>query len=84
MDERNIMENILLTTKGVCDLYLHGTIESTTPNVRNAFQNALTGALDMQEDIYREMSDKGWYSPQQAQSQQVQQVRQKFSGSSQG
>ena len=28
MDERNIMENILLTTKGVCDLYLHGTIES--------------------------------------------------------
>ncbi len=52
--------------------------------MRNAFQNALTGALDMQEDIYREMSDKGWYSPQQAQSQQVQQVKQKFSGSSQG
>ena len=84
MDDRGIMENILLTTKGVCDLYMHGTIESTTPNVRNAFQNALTGALDMQEDIYREMSDKGWYSPQQAQSQQVQQVKQKFSGSSQG
>ncbi len=84
MDERNIMENILLTTKGVCDLYLHGTIESTTQNVRNAFKNALTGALDMQEDIYREMSDKGWYSPQQAQSQQVQQFKQKFSGSSQG
>lgn len=29
MDDRCIMENLLLTTKGVCDLYLHGTIESS-------------------------------------------------------
>ncbi len=32
MDDKCIMENILLTTKGVCDLYLHGAIESPTPN----------------------------------------------------
>ena len=30
MDDKCIMENLLLTTKGVCDLYLHGTIESST------------------------------------------------------
>ena len=36
MDDRDIMENILLTTKGVCDLYMHGSIESATPNVRQA------------------------------------------------
>ncbi len=80
MDDRGIMENILLTTKGVCDLYMHGTIESATPNVRSTFQSALTGALGMQEDVYRQMSEKGWYTAQQAQSQQVQQVKQKFSG----
>ena len=27
MDDKCIMENLLLTTKGVCDLYMHGTIE---------------------------------------------------------
>ncbi len=81
MDDRGIMEDILLNTKGVCDLYLHGTIESSTPNVRSAFQNALTGALSMQENVYSEMSEKGWYASSQAQAQQVEQVRQKFSRS---
>ena len=30
MDDKCLMENMLLTTKGVCDLYMHGTIESAT------------------------------------------------------
>jgi len=78
MNDRDIMENILLTTKGVCDLYLHGTIESATPNVHGAFQTALTDALTMQADVYRQMSDKGWYPSEQAQSQQLTKVRQKY------
>ena len=31
MNDQQIMEDILMTTKGVCDLYMHGTIESATP-----------------------------------------------------
>lgn len=30
MDDKNLMEDVLLTVKGACDLYLHGTIESST------------------------------------------------------
>lgn len=84
MDDRNIMENLLLTTKGVCDLYLHGAIESATPQVHSAFKSALTDALTMQSDIYAGMSEKGWYPSQTAEQQQVQQVRQKYSGNAQG
>ena len=51
MDEKCTMENLLLTTKGVCDLYLHGTIESSTANVHQAFDSALNKSLDMQESI---------------------------------
>ena len=40
MDDKTIMENILLTTKGVCDLYMHGAIESSTENVNTAFKSA--------------------------------------------
>ena len=40
MNDKDIMEGILLTTKGVCDLYLHGSIESATPNVHQAFSTA--------------------------------------------
>ena len=34
MDDKCLMENLLLVEKGVCDLYMHGTIESGTANVR--------------------------------------------------
>ena len=47
MDDKCLMENILLTTKGVCDLYLHGAIESNTANVHSAFDTALKDSLTM-------------------------------------
>lgn len=37
MNDKNLMENILLLEKGVCDLFMHGTIESPTDNVHQAF-----------------------------------------------
>ena len=80
MNDQSIMENILLTTKGVCDLYMHGTIESATQNVQQTFDTALNDSLCMQSDIYQKMSQKGWYQTQQAQQQQVDQVRSKFAG----
>ncbi len=80
MNDRDIMENILLTTKGVCDLYMHGTVESNTANVNTAFGNALKDTLNMQGGIYQKMAAKGWYPSQQAEQQKIDQVRQKFSG----
>lgn len=79
MNDRDIMEGILLTTKGVCDLYMHGSIESGTPNVHQAFNTALNDALCMQSNIYKQMSDRGWYSTEQVQPQKLQQVKQKYS-----
>ncbi len=78
MNDQAIMENILLTTKGVCDLYMHGTIESATQNVQQAFDSALSDSLCMQSDVYQKMSEKGWYASQQADQQQIDQVRRKF------
>lgn len=80
MDDRQIMEDILLTTKGACDLYMHGVIESPTPNVRQAFSTALNDTLTMQDSIYKQMAGKGWYPTEQAPQQKLQQVKQKFSG----
>ena len=78
MNDQEIMENLLMTTKGVCDLYMHGTVESSTQNVHKAFDTALSDSLCMQDDIYQKMSAKGWYQTTQADAQQMAQVRQKF------
>lgn len=79
MDDKNIMENILLTTKGACDLYLHGTIESSTENVQKAFSTALNDSLCIKDTVYKQMSANGWYPAEQATQQQIQQVKQKYS-----
>lgn len=78
MDDKCTMENILLTTKGVCDLYLHGTIESSTANVHQAFSTALNDTLTLQDSIYKQMSQRGWYTTEQAQQQKIDQVKQKY------
>ena len=82
MDDKCIMENILLTEKDVCDLFLHGTIESSTANVHQAFNTALNDSLCMQDELYKKMAQKGWYPTEQAEEQKIQKVKQKFSNSS--
>ena len=37
MDDKTIMSTILGNVKGCCDLMMHGSIESSTPNVHSTF-----------------------------------------------
>ena len=79
MDDKSLMENILLLEKGVCDLFLHGTIESPTANVHTAFSNALNDSLCLQDKVYDKMAEKGWYPTESAEQQKINMVKQKFS-----
>ncbi|MBE6827721.1 MAG: spore coat protein [Ruminococcaceae bacterium] len=78
MDDRNLMENLLMLEKGACDLYTHGTVESATPEVTQQFKNALNDSLCMQGDIFKKMQAKGWYAPEQAEASKLGTVKQKF------
>ena len=79
MEDRDLMEKELLTIKGVCDLYLHGAIESTTTEVHSAFKDALNESLNIQNKLYNLMSEKGWYQTETAEQQKINQTKQKFS-----
>ncbi|MBQ9805424.1 MAG: spore coat protein [Clostridia bacterium] len=79
MDDKNLMENLLLLEKGVCDLYMHGTIESSTEQVHGAFRAALTESLCMQDTVYGKMAAKGWYPAEQVEQSKISTVKQKFS-----
>ena len=80
MDDRCIMENMLLTTKGVCDLYLHGTIEAATGNVHQAFDAALNDSLCKQDENNKKMTAKGWYTTEQAEQTKMMKVKNQFAG----
>ena len=79
MQDKEIMENILINLKSECDLFMHGAVESSTPEVHAAFTNAFNEALTMQNEVYAKMSQKGWYPQSNADSNQINAVKQKFS-----
>lgn len=78
MDDRALMEELLLVTKGVCDLYMHGAIESSTPNIHNTFSDSLTDSLTMQSEIYHAMEQRGWYKTEPADTTKIKQTYDKF------
>lgn len=79
MNDQQLMEGILQLEKGVCDLYMHGSIESSTTNVHEAFQSALNSTLSMQNGTYDKMSAKGWYQTDCAEAQKINAAKEKFS-----
>jgi spore coat protein CotF len=82
MDDRNLMENLLILEKGACDLFMHGTIESPTPKVRETFKKSLSESLCMQDSIYSKMQQKGWYPTERVEQNKISNVKQKFSSAS--
>ena len=78
-NDKNVMENLLLLEKGACDLYMHGAIEASDQQVFSSFSSALQESLQLQNQIYTKMKEKGWYAPEVAQQDKVQQLKQKFS-----
>lgn len=78
MNDKNLMQDILLIEKGICDLYMHGSIESSTDNVHSAFKTALNSSLTMQDTIYDKMTAKGWYTNQSVEQTKIDNVKQKY------
>lgn len=78
MEDRDLMENELLVIKGVCDLYLHGTLESTTAEVHCAFKEALNTSLDIQNKLYNLMAEKGWYKTDTAEQTKIDAAKTKY------
>lgn len=79
MQDKELMEQELLTIKGVCDLYLHGALEATTAEVHMAFKDALNESLNIQNKIYNLMKDNGWYQTDTADQTKIDTAKQKFS-----
>ena len=78
MTDQELMENELLVIKGVCDLYMHGAIESTTAEVHDAFKQALKETLNIQNKIYNLMSERGWYKTEIADQTKIDAAKQKY------
>ena len=78
MNEKYLLTDVLTTLKGVTDLFLHGTIESPTLNVREAFKSALNETLELQNKTYKMMESLGYYQTQNVDMSKINQTKSKI------
>lgn len=61
MNEKIYLENILVLTKSLVNLYMYGTVESCNKNVRKLLEKKLNSTLDLQKNLFNYMQDAGFY-----------------------
>ena len=62
MNDNLIMENYLLVLKSDVEVIVHGTLESSNPDVRNTLKKGLDMIMQAQADTYDTMTEYGWYT----------------------
>lgn len=62
MNDQLLMENYLLVLKSTVEVYVHGTLESSNPDVRDTLKLGLDEIIKHQERTYDEMTNYGWYT----------------------
>lgn len=61
MNDQLIMDNYLLILKSTVEVYVHGTLESSNPDIRLTLKEGLDNTMSAQARTYDEMTRYGWY-----------------------
>lgn len=78
LTDQDIAQCLLKDEKFTCDMINSSILESSSDNLRRDWMTCLQNSQQMQKRIYDTMSQKGWYSPQKADMQQMSQVEHQF------
>ncbi|MBQ1813110.1 MAG: spore coat protein [Bacilli bacterium] len=74
MNDQLLMENYLLVLKSTVEVYVHGTLESSNPDVRDTLKLGLDEIIKHQERTYDEMTNYGWYTISNIDSKKIKQT----------
>ena len=61
MNDKLIMESVLLLLKSTVEVYVHGTLESSNKIVHDTLKYGLDEIMEMQFNVFDEMSTRGMY-----------------------
>ena len=79
LGDKEIFKDFLSSQKQIAASYNTFAGECVNPQLRNAFLNILDEEHRIQADLFCDMTAKGWYQPEQADRQKIDQTRQKLS-----
>lgn len=78
MNDQLLMENMLLLLKSTVEVYVHGSLESSTKSVHNVLKNGLDEIIKMQDELYTKMTECGWYVIQNVDTKTIKQTIKKL------
>ncbi len=78
MSEQQIMADLLSSEKFMTSIYNTFCCECATPAVKNCLCSLLQDEHRMQDRLFCEMSNRGWYPVEKAEDQKVNSARMKF------
>ena len=81
MNDELILNSYLLLLKSTVEVYVHGTLEASNPNVRNVLKKDLSDTLQHQADTYDLMTKYGWYKVNNVKSSDIKKVINKVQSS---
>lgn len=74
MNDQLLMDNYLLIIKSTIEVYVHGTLESSNPDIRELLKYGLDETIKHQANTYDEMTKYGWYNINNVNSQTIKQT----------
>lgn len=77
-DDREIMNDALISQKFLTDDYNIFAGECSTPAVYNDFMTILAEEHQIQNEVFQEMTKRGWYQTQPAEQQKINEAKTKF------
>lgn len=83
-DDKQMISDALYSQKQMTENYNTFTNECAKPQTRDIFLNILNEEHQIQADLFDEMCKRGWYAAKNADPEQIQQARQKFTNMQQG
>lgn len=78
-DDKEMMNDALLSQKNLTSDYNTFANECATPGVRNEFLSILSEEHQIQADVFEELSKRGWYQVPPADQTKIDQAKMKFS-----
>lgn len=79
MNDRLLLENMLLLLKSTVEVYVHGSLESSTKNVHNALKSNLDTIIKLQDELYKKMTEYGWYTVSNIETKEIKKTLKKVS-----
>lgn len=76
--DQDILTDVLTSQKNITGNYNTIANEASEASVRNTLMNILDDEHNIQFDVFKEMSKRGWYQTENAPQDKINQVKQKF------